>query len=162
MVRSATGPTSEGVERVIAAVDLTGVTERVIRHAVELATRLDAELVLLHVAPAEPEWVGWGPGPASVRTAVATDLRSQHRTTQHLADELRAGGLERVKALTVQGPTAETILAQAAMLDASLIVLGAHHRGVIRELVVGSVARQVLRHTTRPVLIVPEPRAPRR
>lgn len=66
--------------------------------------------------------------------------------------------MERVKALTVQGPTPETILARAELLEASLIVLGAHHRGVIRELFLGSIARQVLRHTQRPVLIVPEPR----
>lgn len=143
------------MERILAGVDFTPVTERIVRQVAHLAARLDAELVILHVAPAEPEWVGWGPGPASVRAEVATDLHERHRAAQRLADGLRQSGLPRVKALTVQGPTAETILAQAELLDATLIVLGAHHRGAIRELFVGSVARRVLRHTRRPVLIVP-------
>lgn len=146
------------MERVLAAVDLTPITARVVRQAAQVARGLDAELVILHVARAEPEWVGYGPGPESVRAEVACDLRGEHRATQEIANGLRRSGMERVKALTVQGPTPETILEQAELLESSLIVLGAHHRGVIRELFLGSIARQVLRHTQRPVLIVPEPR----
>lgn len=143
---------------ILACVDFTTVTERVLHHAAQLAQGLALPLVILHVAPAEPEWVGYGPGPQTVRDSVAGDLRRAHRDTQALAERLRARGLTEVKALTVQGPAPETILEQADALGARIVVLGAHHRGTIAGLVVGSVARQVLRRATRPVLIIPEKR----
>lgn len=147
------------MERVLACIDHSPVTSLVVRQADDLARRLPAELVLLHVAPADPEWVGWAPGPQSVRDQMAAELRRAHRATQRLADELRQRGSTRVRALTVQGPAPETILARAESLDAQILVLGAHHRGFFRGLFVGSVARSVLRGTRRPVLIVPERRA---
>jgi nucleotide-binding universal stress UspA family protein len=146
------------VDRIVACVDRTAVTERVLRQAAHLAAKLDAELFVLHVAPAEPEWVGHAPGPPSVRAYTAAELREAHRATQRLGDALRRGGLTRVTALTVQGPTVETIVEQAERLGADLLVLGAHHHGLIERLFIGSVARQVLRRTPCPVLIVPEPR----
>lgn len=142
----------------LACVDHTGVTDLVVRHAAELARRLPCRLVLLHVVPADPEWVGWGPGPQSVRDRVAAELREARRKTQALARGLRGEGLQDVRALTVQGPATETILERAEALDAHLLVLGAHHRGLLEGLFVGSVARQILRRTTRPVLVVPERR----
>lgn len=159
--RSLHGPTglpTNAVDRILACVDFTSVTPRVVRQAAYLADRLGAELVLLHVAPAEPEWVGYGPGPKPVRDAVARELRDAHEHAQFLAESLRAAGLPHVKALTVQGLAADMILSQADALDPTLIVVGAHYHGPIRELFLGSVARQVLRRTTRPVVVVPERR----
>lgn len=150
------------MERILACVDLSPVSDRVVQQAARLASRIDVELVVLHVAPAEPEWVGYGPGPQPVRDAVARDLRGAHDATQRLAGALRDGGLDAVKALTIQGSAPETILAQAEALDAAFVVIGAHHRGRIHELFVGSVAREVLRRTTRPVLVVPARRGSER
>lgn len=147
------------MERILACVDFSAVTARILRQAGHLAARVGAEVIVLHVAPPEPDWVGHGPGPQSVRDAVAHELRDAHGKTQRLADHLRADGWAPVKALTVRGSPAETILAQADALDVSFLVLGAHHHGVIHELFVGSVARKVLRRTARPVLVVPEKRA---
>lgn len=143
---------------ILACIDHGPVTERVVGQASELSRRLPARLVLLHVAPAEPEWVGWGPGPQTVRDERARALRQAHRETQRLARALRDHGLADVRALTVQGPATETILARAEALGAQMLVLGAHHRGLPHGLIVGSVARQVLRRAQRPVLVVPSPR----
>src|SRR5690606_28379601 len=113
------------VDVVLACVDRTPSARRVLDTAARVAAALRAKLFVLHVAPAEPEWVGWGPGPQTVRDAVARDLRSAHREVQALADGVRAGGAADVTALMIQGPVAETILAQAEALDASFIVVGA-------------------------------------
>jgi nucleotide-binding universal stress UspA family protein len=146
------------MERILACVDHAAGTERVVAQAADLAERTGSTLHLLHVAPAEPEWVGWDPGPPSVRDAVAGELREAHRRTQALADTLRARGLE-VVPRTVQGPAVEGILEQARALAPDLLVVGAHRRGRIRELFVGSVARQLVRHAAVPVLVVPAPEA---
>ncbi|HJL18087.1 MAG TPA: universal stress protein [Sandaracinaceae bacterium LLY-WYZ-13_1] len=142
------------MERVLACVDHAEGTDGVVARAAELAERLGGPLHVLHVAPAEPEWVGYDPGPKSVRDDVAKDLREAHRKTQALAEPLRSRGLE-VTPLTVQGPAVDAILAQAAKLAADVIVIGAHRRGRLHELFAGSVTRQVIRKGDVPVLVVP-------
>ena len=46
------------------------------------------------------------------------------------------------------------ILDAAEEYDVNLIVLGSHGKGVVTELMVGSVSENVIRHTNMPVLIV--------
>jgi len=53
---------------------------------------------------------------------------------------------------------AEQILNQADALNAHLIVMGTHGHGEMYNLLVGSATKGVLKHTTRPVLLVPSSR----
>ena len=142
---------------VLACVDLSENTPTVIERARELTSGLSRELVLLHVVAPDPEFVGYKPGPQSARDAVAAHIRDEHREVQHLAEPLRASGLA-VTPLTVQGPSAEKILELAKKTQASYIVVGSHNHGPLYDLFVGSVAREVLKHSTIPVLVVPAPR----
>ena len=67
---------------------------------------------------------------------------------------------ERIDAtgLTVRGPPAKEILAQAKALDADMIIVGSHGFGAVFRLLLGSVSEKVLKHATCPVLIVPPDR----
>jgi nucleotide-binding universal stress UspA family protein len=67
---------------------------------------------------------------------------------------MRSGGLN-ATALLVQGPTAQTLLAEAERLQIDLMVMGTHGRTAVMDILVGSVSHAVLRHTTIPVLLVP-------
>jgi nucleotide-binding universal stress UspA family protein len=58
------------------------------------------------------------------------------------------------------GAVAEEILNQADALNADLIVMGTHGHGAIYTLLVGSATKGVLKHCTRPVLLVPGPKSP--
>lgn len=139
---------------IVAAVDFSPLTDTVLAEASAQARSRQAHLWLLHVAMPEPDFVGYGPGPQSERDAVAQHLREEHRQLQTLADRLRDDGLE-VTALLIQGPSAETILAEADRLDAALIVLGSHGRGALANLLVGSVCQGVLHKARCPLLVVP-------
>lgn len=143
------------MDAVLACVDRTPIARRVLDTAARIAAGLRAQLCVLHVAPAEPEWVGWGPGPQTVRDAVARELRSAHREVQALAAGVRASGDVKATARMLRGPVAETILAQAEALDALFIVLGARRRSSLAERLTGSVTRRVLRRAMRPVIVVP-------
>ncbi|HTD83926.1 MAG TPA: universal stress protein, partial [Gemmatimonadaceae bacterium] len=57
------------------------------------------------------------------------------------------------------GTVAEEILSQADALNADLIVMGTHGHGAMYNLLVGSVTKGVIKHSVRPVLLVPAPRA---
>jgi len=47
----------------------------------------------------------------------------------------------------------DTLLAQAAELDADLLVMGAYGHSRLREMILGGVTRDILRNTNVPVLI---------
>ena len=57
------------------------------------------------------------------------------------------------------GEVAEEILNQADELKADLIVMGTHGHGAMYNLLVGSATKGVLKHSTRPVLLVPAPKS---
>lgn len=63
-------------------------------------------------------------------------------------------GIE-VTQYTDHGSTAESIIGCAAQFNASVIVVGTHHRSGFDRLLMGSVAEQVVRNSDIPVLVVP-------
>ena len=144
--------------KVLAALDLDRTTPDVLREARLWTRRLGAELFLIHVADPDPDFIGYGAGPESVRLAVAHKFTRAHQRMEALATELRKEGLVATTALLIQGATAETILREADRLAADLIVLGTRARGALRSLLLGSVSKQVVAGSTRPVLLIP-PRA---
>ena len=140
--------------KVLAALDLARTTPDVLREARIWARRLSAELFLIHVAEPDPDFIGYGAGPESVRLAVAHKFTRAHQRLEALSVELRKEGLD-ATALLLQGATAETILREAERLSADVVLMGTRARGAVRELFVGSVSKEVLRRSTRPVLLIP-------
>ena len=140
--------------KILAAVDFSAVTEQVLETLVRIAATFPAEVWLVHVAPPDPAFVGYGAGPKAVRGQVAAEHHARHQQVQQLADRLRADGVE-ATALLLQGPTVATLIAEANRLPAELIVLGSHGHGAVYELLVGSVSEGVVRAAQVPVLLIP-------
>ena len=57
------------------------------------------------------------------------------------------------------GAVAEEILNQADAINADLIVMGIHGHSAMYNLLVGSATKGVLKHSTRPVLLIPRPKS---
>jgi nucleotide-binding universal stress UspA family protein len=140
--------------RLLVPLDLSDASQPVLETAQRMGVAMRATVWLLHVARAEPEFVGYDAGPDVVRDQVAVEYRQQHRDLQTHADTLRSAGVD-TTALQVQGSTAATILAEADRLGVDLIVMGTHGRGAMFDLVIGSVSSAVLRGSTVPVLMIP-------
>jgi hypothetical protein len=66
---------------------------------------LGAVVDIVHVAPPNPDFIGYQVGPNHVRENVARRLRTEHRDTQKYGAELAADGIAVDHSLTVQGPT---------------------------------------------------------
>ena len=92
--------------------------------------------------------------PDVVRQAMAERYHHEHQQLQASAQVLRDQGLA-ATALLIQGATAETIVAQAEALAVDYLVLGSHGHGPIRDSLLGSVSRDVIRSARVPVVIVP-------
>lgn len=140
--------------KILVAVDLSTSTEKILKTVEIIAEALSAKVWLLHVAEPEPDFVGWEPGPQTVRDSQAEAFHDQHRHIQKIADKLREKGID-TTALLIQGATADKILEEASKTKASMIVVGSHGRGKAYQLIVGSVSDLVLRKSECPVLVVP-------
>jgi nucleotide-binding universal stress UspA family protein len=140
--------------RVLVPLDLSFATERVLATATAVARDTRAAVWLLHVAEPDPAFVGYDAGSAAVRDQVAHEYRDEHRRLQEHAQQLRDAGIEATP-LLIRGPTADTILGEAAKLEVDLIVMATHGRGAVFDILVGSVSQAVLRRSPIPVLMVP-------
>ena len=149
--------TPKTIERILVCVDFSEVTDAVIDHAKAIATLASAEVRVLHVAAPNPDFVGFEAGPDTVRNQVAQTLRDEHKSLESISRRLAEANV-RAAPLMVQGPTAATILEQIRRFRADLVVLGSHGHGALYHLLAGSVAEEVLRKSSVPVLVVPSGR----
>ena len=140
---------------ILAAIDFSGFTDPILEAIDRIAAAApDSRIWLLHVAEPDPSFVGYDAGPAGVRDQVAAEYRQERQRLQDCAERLRGGGRE-VSALVVQGAIADTVLAEAARVDAQLIVIGSHGYRALADLIVGGVSKAVLRKARCPVLVIP-------
>lgn len=145
------------MSEILACVDFSDATDAVAEAAARLASAAGGRLHLVHVAGEEPEIAGYDRGPvaAHTRDERAGELLDEHRALRELAEKLeQQHGLD-VVALLVMGPTVDKILEEADRIDAGTIVVGSHGRGAVAHLLLGSVSEGVMRHSSRPVLVVP-------
>jgi len=164
------------VKCILVAIDFSEVTPLVIHLARQLAKALAAEIHLVHVreitaAPMSgslgyglagmPELApmtgvpvaGFEPMPEAI--AESEDEKSRLARWQ---TEIAQEGVK----VTLHEPTgavAEEILKQADAINADLIVMGMHGHGAMYYLLVGSATKGVLKHSSRPVLLVPGPKS---
>jgi nucleotide-binding universal stress UspA family protein len=164
------------MKRLLVPIDFSDAAPRVIDLARQLAKALDAEIHLIHVkqfsAASAPSTLGYGlagmpelapmsgvpiPGldPMSHPLPETEDQKSKLARWQ---EEIAQDGIK-VSLHEPNGSIADEILDQAAAVEADLIVMGTHGHGAMYHLLVGSATKGVLKHATRPVLLVPSPKS---
>ncbi len=141
---------------VVAAVDFSDRTLVVAAEGAALARASGGTLHLLHVAAGEPALAGYDKEDISpfTRSARAGQLTDEHHRLREMADQLGDGEVA-VSPLVVLGPTADMILQAVEHVSASHVVVGSHGHGGLHHLLVGSVAEEVVRRATVPVVLVP-------
>lgn len=160
------------MKRILVPIDFSDVTPPVIDLACQLAKAFDAEIHLVHVkeltAAAAPGTLGYGlagmpelapmsgvpvPGFEPLPEAVSED-HGQKSKLANWQEEIAQDGIK-VSLHEPTGAVAEEILNQADELNADVIVMGTHGHGAMYNLLIGSATKGVLKHSTRPVLLVP-------
>lgn len=140
--------------KITAALDFSETSQRILDAVETYARKLDAEVFLIHVEPPEPDFIGYDPGPQTVRDQVAHSARGEHVELQKAARSLEAKGVKTTP-LLVQGPFSASILAEADRLGADLIIIGSHGHGMLHDVLVGSTSEGVLKKSRIPVLVIP-------
>jgi len=140
--------------KLLVAIDFSPITQKVFDFVTNLSQKVKFSVWIVHVVQPDPDFVGYEVGPQTERDFVAKKFNEKHKNLQAKAREFRDKGLE-VTPLLLQGPTVETILEEADDINADMIVAGSHGHGMMYDLFVGSVSRELLKKSKRPVLIVP-------
>jgi nucleotide-binding universal stress UspA family protein len=123
-------------KRILVPLDGSDLAQQALTHALDMCRAFGATLVLLHVRDAHQ-----GSAEASRRYL---NFTRRAYANSGVAIELA----------TPEGPVADAIIRTADEQQIDVIVMATHGRSGLRRVVYGSVADQVLRSSTKPVLLV--------
>lgn len=141
-------------DRIVVALDGSALAERTLPTAEELARRLGVPIHLVRVA--DVTWLRFGANEAALEYAALGDELGQEegeagRYLEALRGRQAEGGLT-ATAEVRRGFAARELIAIARPQD--LLVMASHGRTGPARLLLGSVAEEVTRHATGPVLLV--------
>jgi nucleotide-binding universal stress UspA family protein len=142
------------IRTILCPTDFFDCSRYAFRLAGSLARAHGARLVVLHVLQPPDPMVAYGEAlkrmqPPAVRDNLLRALRRFRIPTSRV----------RLEHWLVEGDPADEILRIAREIDCDVIVMGSHSRSSIGRLVMGSVADEVAREATCPVVTVRVPRA---
>jgi len=157
------------IKKILYATDLSKNSVYAFRYATKMAEKYDAGIIILHVVEPIPSvarhymkiYVDEAKWEEKIKyeqdlaiEQIKKRLQEFCRQETHEAPQC----LALVSNILVRpGHPVEEILKAADEEDCSMIVLGTHGKGFLRQTFLGSVARSVLDRSRQPVLIIPIP-----
>jgi nucleotide-binding universal stress UspA family protein len=145
------------IQRVLLATDFSPTARAAARMAVEIATRFDVDLDIVHVygmpALSLPDGTFYAAPDYAARVAEAAQQALDAEVQAHTGFRVKVRGL-----LKVDEPW-RGIVEAATETKAGLIVMGTHGRRGLPRMLMGSVAERVVRTSLVPVLTVHAPEA---
>ncbi len=155
------------IQHILYSTDLGTNTRQVFRYAISLAQHYQAQITLLHILEPLTSY-----GNALLETYIPQEISQQHH--QQALNKVRQTMQKRIErfceeelhstpedshliaGITVlEGHPAHSIVEQAKILQADLIVMGTHSHSALGEILIGSTARKVTQLSPIPVLVIP-------
>jgi len=155
------------IKKILVAKDLSKESSRVIRYALELGYKFQAQVYVLHVMPTVDSSVlnmvaltmgadNLAKFNATNEAELAEKTREQlHSIIEAESDLIKCEVIHPPQVEVHHGDPAPMILKVADRLDVDMIVLGSHSKGKLHYAFLGSVAEKILRKTHRSVTIIP-------
>ncbi len=160
--------------KILYATDLSPAARKALGHAAALADGFNADVTVLHVLPDNLElfseeagidladafgeeaarWIGKGEGE---RATAAIHERLHDMVNEDFIHPQTGAHLEGADIKVACGDPGERILKEAREGAYDLIVMGAHGRGALMDMVLGSTARETIKKSPVPVFVVPLP-----
>lgn len=163
------------IRKILYATDLSESAQHALAYAVDLANRYNAQLLFLHVMDEVPQDVDkWVVGYLDANKWDQIKQRNVEETEDLLARKKRGKGvyqdvLDSVRqkhrpegqgetpedeVVIRRGNPAEKILETAAEKECDMIIMGSHGHGTFMGTMLGSVAKRVVKRSSKPVLVV--------
>jgi len=163
------------IKKILYATDLSENARVAFVYAVSLANLYSAQLVMLHVLPEDPDldeqvkghvdakmWQDIKSRHLEEARSALIGKRREHMAIQEVLNRFRkdAGRLSDESAgeiddiMVESGHPVQVIVRVAQETDCDLIVMGRHGYGVLKDALMGGVARGVLQRSDKPVLLI--------
>ncbi len=151
------------MKKVLIALDYDPTAQKVAETGYNLAKAMQAQAILLHVTSDSSYYsslnyspiMGFG-GFNSIDAVQADSADGLKNVAQEYLDKSKRHlGDEKIQTIVKSGVFGETILNTALEIKADIIVMGTHSRRGLEKILVGSVAENVLHHSSIPLLIIP-------
>lgn len=139
--------------KILVPVDFSACGREALRYGVELTSRYDAELHLLHVLDIRYAGADYVMGLPNFQGFEEEMRRHAEAEMEKLASAPDLEGRS-VQSSLREGIPSQEILSMAEEIGADLIVMGTHGRTGLEHLVLGSTAERVVRMAPCPVLTV--------
>ncbi len=151
------------MKKILIALDYNPTAQKVAETGHDLAKAMNAQLILLHVTSDAPYYSSLDYSPImgfegfnSVVTIQTDNGEELKKAAQDYLDKSKKHlGDETIQTIVRSGVFGETILKTASEINADIIVMGTHSRRGLEKILVGSVAENVLHHSSIPLLIIP-------
>ena len=159
LVRGGDGTPTDAVSlrSILVPLDGSKVAESVLPQAVELATKLNLDIVLIRVFNLPNLYYDDAYVPDEHIWELVRDEAQQYLNAK--VKELKNQTPANVSAMLLEGFAAERIIAVARDAPGSLIAICTHGRSGVRRWVIGSVTDRVVSHSGDPVLVIRAPNA---
>ncbi|MDO9186231.1 MAG: universal stress protein [Bacteroidia bacterium] len=138
------------MKKILIAIDDSPIAEKLVSTTIELYKQLHAEIALVSVVDTQFLTTDGGITPGEMVNVMKNDFKKRHEL---LISEILKG--KKIWTFVEQGKPFEEILKVADEWEADLIVLGTHGRTGLSHLLMGSVAEKVIRHSTKPLFVIP-------
>jgi len=143
------------MKTIVALVDFSDVTAKVLQQAKTLAEAFHSHVILLHGLERRAVVVDMGvASPTILQDLTPEDIAEDTAKLLKMTGPVTDAGIN----LTIRqlpDSTVESIVEEAERLKADMIIVGSHHHGAFYNLIVESVTSGVLKHAACPVLVVP-------
>ncbi len=140
------------LRKILVPIDFDDTSDRALDRAMWLASKLGAQVTVLHVYGLPIYNYPDGSYIPSPEVAESVKKGAQEQLDTYVARKNSEG--VQLNSLLREGRSAQEICNVALELSADLIVMGTHGRGLIGRTLLGSVAEAVVRQSSTPVMTV--------
>lgn len=141
------------MKKVLIAIDYDQTAQKVAQKGLLMAKDMNAEVTLLHVI-SNP--VLYYTSYMIISPFQINSINELKEAAQKFLDKTKHDlGDDTMLTMIKEGETAELILSTAKEIKADIIVIGTHSRKWLENIIMGSVAENVLKQTTLPLFIIP-------
>lgn len=142
------------MKTILAALDFSAISRRVVAEARAAARQCKARIVFCHVVPYPVELAGYDVIIPSSPKVIDAVMRKAARNLDACVKLFRSRGIA-AKAVLRTGEASREILSAAKYEKADYILIGSHGHGAVFQLFAGSTASRVLHGSRCPVIVVP-------
>lgn len=142
-------------QKLLVPIDFSDFNRKVIAKAISHAKLVGGEIYLIHVATLDIGVIISETGFTYLPELEETALNEEAEQMKALKAEIESQGIT-CQTIIKQGIPAEIIVQEAKDLEVDLIVIGSLGHNTLYKMFIGSVASEVIKHSSVPLLVVPK------